>query len=220
MTELRSVREKSVAVYKAAVAAAVLACGAVALTAAELTPPAVPMADRFLAITAILIVAAVLAAVGSAPRALERPERLAAVVVLLATAGAWYSARLAVHEKQFTYLVAWQKSQLRMAALEVSGDVLNFLSRRAREAPARPAPATWDRDVDAILRFEDETSAEFEASFGARVRRTRDLLAIEGLRDPDLDAFYRHPANAFQIDVVARRLAALAGRLPWNPATD
>lgn len=220
MTELRSARDKSVAAYKAGVAAAVLACGAVALTAAELTPPAVRIADRYLAITAILLVAGVLVAVGSAPRALDRPERLAAVVVLLATAGAWYAARLAVHEKQFNYLVAWQTSELRMAALELSGDVLNFLSRRAREAPSHPAPATWDRDVEAILRFEDETAAEFEASFGAHVRRTRDLLAVEGLRDPDLDTFLRRPANAFQIDIVARRLAALAGRLPRNPTTD
>ena len=154
--------------------------------------------------------AAVLSAVGSARSALDQPERLAAVVALLATAGAWYAARLAVHEKEFNYLVASQQSQLRLAAVELSGDILNFLNRRGRGAPPRPAPATWNRDVDAILQFEGTTAAEFEASFGGEVRRTHDLLALEGLRDPDLDAFYRRPANAFQIDVVARKLAALA----------
>ena len=37
--------------------------------------------------------------------------------------------------------------------------------------------------------------------------------AIRCFVDRDLDAFYRRPANAFQITVVARRLAALAHRL-------
>jgi hypothetical protein len=202
-----------VAICKAAVAAAAVACGTVALAAAELTPPAVSIADRYLTITAILVAAAVLAAVGSARRALDRPERLAAVVALLATAGAWYAAQMAVHEKQFDYLVASQQSQLQLTAVELSGDILNFLYRRGRGAPPRPAPPTWNRDVAAILQFEDTTAAEFEASFGPEVRKAHDLLALEGLRDPDLEAFYRRPANAFQIDVVARRLAALAQRL-------
>src|SRR5262249_45206275 len=48
---------------------------------------------------------------------------------------------------------------------------------------------------------------------GGAVRRTRDLFAIEGITDRDFEAFYRHPANAFQIDVVARKLDALARRL-------
>jgi len=207
------VRARAGALWKWAVAAAVFGCAAVALTAAELTPPAVPIADRYLTLTAVFIVAAVLSAIGSSATALDRPERLAAVVALLATAGAWYAAQVAVHEKQFDYLVAWQKTQLEMAAVELSGDIVNFLNRRSHDAPPRPSPATWDRDVEAVLQFEQATSVEFEAAFGARVRRTRDLLALEGLRDADLDAFYRRPANAFQIDVVARKLLALARRL-------
>ena len=207
------VRARVSALCRTAVAAAVFGCAAVALTAAELTPPAVPIADRYLTLTAIFIVATVLSAIGRSRRALDRPERLAAVVVLLATAAAWYAAQIAVHEKQFDYLVAWQKTQLEMAAVELSGDIVNFLNRRTHEAPQHPVPETWDRDVQAVLRFEEATSVEFEASFGARVRKTRDLLALEGLRDADLDTFYRRPANAFQIDVVARKLAALARRL-------
>ena len=207
------VRARAGALWKWAVAAAVFGCAAVALTAAKLTPPAVPIADRYLTLTAVFIVAAVLSAIGSSATALDRPERLAAVVALLATAGAWYAAQVAVHEKQFDYLVAWQKTQLEMAAVELSGDIVNFLNRRSHDAPPRPSPATWDRDVEAVLQFEEATSVEFAAAFGARVRRTRDLLALEGLRDADLDAFYRRPANAFQIDVVARKLLALARRL-------
>ena len=64
-----------------------------------------------------------------------------------------------------------------------------------------------------MLRYEQETSLLFEAAFGPRVRRTRDMYALRGLTDRDLDPFYRRPANAFQIDVVSRRLAVLAHRL-------
>jgi hypothetical protein len=39
------------------------------------------------------------------------------------------------------------------------------------------------------------------------------MYSLRGLTDRDLDAFYRRPANAFQIDVVSRRLAVLAHRL-------
>jgi hypothetical protein len=53
----------------------------------------------------------------------------------------------------------------------------------------------------------------YEAEFGAAVRRTRDLFALRGLTDRDLDAFYRRPASAFDIGVIARRLAVLAHRL-------
>jgi hypothetical protein len=39
------------------------------------------------------------------------------------------------------------------------------------------------------------------------------MLAQRGLIDRDLDAFYRGPANAFQIDVIAKKLTVLAHRL-------
>jgi hypothetical protein len=199
--------------YAVTAASAIAGCATVAAAAAALTPPAVAIADRYLTLTVILVGAAIVTAVVTAPRRLERPERLAAVVVALAAAATWYSARSWVHEKQFDYLVAWQQRQLELAALELSGDILNFLHERAAEAPPRPAPATWDRDVAAALAFDRDTSIVFEQRFGAEVRRTRELFALEGLTDRDLDAFYRRPATAFQIDVVAKKLDALGRRL-------
>ena len=65
----------------------------------------------------------------------------------------------------------------------------------------------------ALLRYEQETSALFEAKFGLQVRGTRQMFSLRGLTDRDLDAFYRRPSNAFEIDVIARRLAVLAHRL-------
>ena len=144
---------------------------------------------------------------------LDRPGRLLAVVLLLVTGMGWYSSRLWVHEKYFDYLVTQQKTTLDLGCIELAGDIANFLRERASHAPPRPQPATWEHDVDALLLHEQDTSALFDAEFGMQVRQTRQMMAQRGFVDRDLDAFYRRPANAFQITVVARRLAALAHRL-------
>ena len=178
-----------------------------------MTPPAGAIADRYSTLAAILIAATVLTTMVATNDRLGRPGRLAAVVVLLATGMGWYSGRLWVHEKQFDYLVAQQKTDLELRSLELSGNIVNFLRERGLAAPPRPKPATWDHDVDAVLRYEQETSLLFEAEFGPKVRMTREMLALRGLIDRDLDAFYRRPANAFQICVVAKKLAALGRRL-------
>ena len=49
--------------------------------------------------------------------------------------------------------------------------------------------------------------------FPAFLQQMREMFSLRGQTDRDLDAFYRRPSNAFQIDVIARRLAVLAHRL-------
>ena len=68
-----------------------------------------------------------------------------------------------------------------------------------------------------MFRHEQETAALYEAQFGLAVRQIRQMFAQRGLTDRDLDAFYRRPASAFEIGVVARRLAVLARRLGRSP---
>ena len=225
MAELRMRDEKTVtpwhdwpvrrisfdAIGRDAVAAAIGGLVMVTIVAARMTPPASAIADRYSTLAAILAIATVLTVLVGAR--LDRPGRLLAVVLLLATGMSWYSSRLWVHEKYFDYLVTQQKTTLDLGCIELAGDIANFLRERAAAAPQRPQPATWDRDVDALLRYEQETSQLFDAEFGAQVRQTRQMMAQRGFVDRDLDAFYRRPANAFQITVVARRLAALAHRL-------
>jgi len=201
------------AIGRTAVAAAIGGLVMVTIVADKLTPPAAAIADRYSTLAAILITATVLTTLIVSHERLDRPGRLAAVVVLLATGIAWYSGRQWVHEKYFDYLVAQQKTDLELRSVELSGAISNFLRVRADAAPPRPRPSTWERDEDAVLRYEQDTSLLFEADFGPQVRQTRDMFSLRGLTDRDLDAFYRRPSNAFQIDVIARRLLVLAHRL-------
>lgn len=201
------------AIGRSAVAAAIGGLVMVTIVADRLTPPAGAIADRYSTLAAILIVATVLTTLVVSRERLGRPGRLAAVVVLLATGVAWYGGRQWVHEKYFDYLVAQQKTTLELDSIEISGAITNFLHARANSAPPRPRPATWERDEDAVLRYEQDTAQLFEADFGPQVRRIREMYSLRGLIDRDLEAFYRRPANAFQIGVIARRLAVLAHRL-------
>jgi hypothetical protein len=196
-----------------AVAAAIGGLVMVTVVADRMTPPAGAIADRYSTLAAILIAATVLTILVASHEHLGRPGRLVAVVVLITTGMSWYSARLWVHEKYFDYLVAEQKTELELAAVELSGDIAHFLRTRAEVAPPPPRPATWERDEDAVLNYEQDTSLLFEAQFGLQTRRIREMFALRGLIDRDLEAFYRRPANAFQIGVVSRRLSVLAHRL-------
>jgi hypothetical protein len=206
-------RPRIEAIGRTALAAAVGGLVMVTVVADRMTPPAGAIADNYSTLAAILIVVTVVTTIVVSRERLGRPGRLAAVVVLMLTLTTWFSARLWVHERQFDYLVAQQKTDLELRAVELSGDIANFLRERGRTAPPRPQPATWEHDEIAVLRYEQETAALFEAQFGEQVRTTREMFARRRLTDRDLDAFYRRPSTAFAIDVIARRLAVLAHRL-------
>src|SRR5205807_1051316 len=98
----------------------------VAVVAGRMTPPAGAIADRYSTLAAILIVASVLTVLVGSRGRLGRPGRLAAVVALLSTGMAWYSAQQWVHEKYFDYLVSQQKNELEFGAIELSGNIVGF----------------------------------------------------------------------------------------------
>jgi hypothetical protein len=197
----------------ASVATAIGGLLLVVLAAARISPPAVAIADRYLTLAAILATATILTAVITSRHAFDRERRLLAMVLLVSTGMGWYSGRLWVHEKLFDYLVDEQKTELRLRMVELSGDIVIFLRERAEHAPPRPSPATWERDVERVLQYESDTANLYEQRFGPQVRKTREILALEQLTDRDFDAFYRRPANAFQMNVIAEKLIVLARRL-------
>ena len=165
-----------------AIVAAIGGLTMVAVVAARMTPPATLIADRYSTLAAILMSATVVTALVAMHDRMERPGRLLAVVLLGATAMAWYSGRLWVHEKQFDYLVDQQKAELEWRTVELYGDLANFLRSRAVAGPPPPRPDSWDRDENAVLTYEQETSLLYRGQ--VRGAGAADARAVRAAR-PD-----------------------------------
>ena len=175
--------------------------------------PAFDVAGTCVSIIAIIIAAKVLAWVAVAGATFGREERLLAFVMLASVALGWIGAGERIDERAFDYRAAQQKAEFTQALHDTSVRILQFCSARDRVAPPHPRPATWQQDVDNFDRFESETVRAYERRFGARVRAAHDLASLRGLRDRDLDAFFRHPANEFQIKVIAKKLDGFSEKL-------
>jgi len=176
-------------------------------------PPAVDVTTWCFGFAAVLLVIKLLLWITTSDRAFARGDRLAAFVMLCAIAMSWYSSRLWVHERQFDYLVAAQNADLRVTASQLSAEIVAFLQERGRHGPGSPRPDTWDQDEAALTRYETETVTAFERRFGKAVRTTHDILGLLGIRDRDFDVFYARPANAFQMRIIAEKLATLAWKV-------
>ena len=190
-----------------------VAASAFLAIALRLNPPAFDVARACVSIIAILLAAKVLAWVAASGATFGREERLLAFVMLAAVGLGWIGTGELVEERAFDYRVEQQKAELRNALHDTSMRITQFCDARDRVAPPHPRPATWQQDVDAFERFESDTVRAYERRFGPRVRAAHDLASLRGLRDRDLDAFFRHPANEFQMRVIAKKLDAFAGKL-------
>jgi hypothetical protein len=196
-----------------AVGAAVATSGAFGILALRLDPPAFSVAFLCLLILAVSLGVRLIAWVATAGATFGREERLVSFVALLAISFGWLGAREWLAERDFDYRAARQKEDLVFVLRDLSSRIDGFAATRDRVAPPRPRPATWQHDEDDFERFEEETVVEYERSFGAKVRMARNLVAIRGLTDRDFDTFYRHPANEFQIRVIAGKLDTFAKKL-------
>jgi hypothetical protein len=174
--------------------------------ALRLTPPAFDVARWCVAVLAAILAAKVLSWVAKSGASFGREERLLAFVMLAAVALGWIGSGDWIAERAFDYRAAQQKAELMRALHDTSVRITQFVDARDRVAPPRPRPATWQQDVEAFDRFESETVTVYERRFGARVRAAHDLVSLRGLRDRDFDAFFRHPANEFQMRVIAKKL--------------
>ena len=176
-------------------------------------PPAPAVAGRCATVAAALLVMKVVAVVARSPSGSSRETRLLTFVVFAAIVMGWFGAERAIADAAFDYQVHAQKSALVVSARDLSREIAAFVDARRRAAPPRPRPASWDADEATWFRFETDTTRLYNRRFGARVRVAHDLLTLRSVRDADLDTFYRLPANDFQMDIVARKLSALADRL-------
>ncbi len=189
---------------------AAVGCAAFAIRA---DPPAPNVAAHCATAAAVLLASKMVAVVARSRSAPGREARLLTFVVFAAIVMGWFGAERAIADAAFTYKVDAQTVALVASARDLSREVLAFVESRRRSAPPRPRPASWDDDVVNWFRFESETAIAYNRRFGARVRVAHDLLTLRSVRDPDFDTFYRLPANDSQMEVVARKLSALADRL-------
>src|SRR5215475_2882463 len=187
------------------------------VTALRVTPPAFDVARSCMAIICALLAAKVLAWVAADGARFGREERLLAFVMLAACGLGWLGGGQWIEERAFDYRAAQQKDDLMRALHDTAVRLTQFCDARDRVAPPHPRPATWQRDEEVFDRFESETVETYERRFGARVRAAHDLASLRGLRDRDLDAFFRHPANEFQMRVIAKRLDVFATKLSRRP---
>src|SRR5262249_42299591 len=196
-----------------AVGAAVATSAVFVAVALRLDPPAFAVASLCVLILAVSLGIRLITWVAASGATFGREERLISFVALLAIGFGWLGAREWIAEREFDYRAAQQKADLILVLRDLSSRIDGFAASRDRVAPPRPRPATWQHDEDNFERFKEETVVEYERSFGARVRMARNLVAIRGVTDRDFDTSYRHPANEFQIRVIASKLDAFAKRL-------
>ena len=183
----------------------------------KLTPPAFDAARACAAALAIILAAKVIAWVAISGATFGREERLLAFVMLAAVALGWVGSGEWIAERSFNYKAAVQKAELVSALHDTAVRIAQFVDDRDRVAPPHPRPATWERDVETFARFESDTVNAYEGRFGPRVRAEHDLASLRGLRDRDFDAFFRHPANEFQMRVVAKKLDGFSTTLARRP---
>ena len=180
----------------------------------RMMPPALDVATWSFGAAAFLLTVKLVCWVAMSHGTFERHHRLAAFVMLLAIAGGWYGADGWLHERQFDYIVSAQNTEFRLSTAQLSASILAFVAERSRHAPPPPRPATWDADTAAFARYETEMVEDYERRCGKPARIAHDVLRQLGMRDRDLDVFYAHPANAFQMRIVGTKLAALSARVP------
>ena len=191
----------------------IVAATAFAVVALRLNQPAFDVLRSCTTIIAILLAVRVLAWVAVKGATFGKEERLLAFVMLASVALGWIGTGEWVENRAFDFKAAQQRAEFTQTLRDTSIRITLFCNARDRLAPPKPRPATWQQDVDNYDRFESDTVRAYERRFGPRVRTMHDLASLRGLRDRDLDAFFRHPANEFQMRVIAKKLDGFSQKL-------
>jgi len=190
--------------------AAAVVCAGFAM---RMQPPAVTVAARSATAAASLLMAKLLVWVVRSGDRFQREERLVTFVIFAAIVLSWIGVQERISEAAFDYQVTVQTRALIASARNLSRELQGFVDERQREAPPPPKPASWEADTLVRERFDTETVVDYEQRFGAQVRTAHDLLTFRNMRDRDLEAFYRRPANTFQMLVISEKLVFLAEKL-------
>lgn len=102
---------------------------------------------------------------------------------------------------------------------ELSADIFSFLAARQAAEPESPIPSTpnfrqeMEKYFAGLPSYLEQTMTLYDQSFTKRVEAIHDALIKQGIRDDQLDEYYKDPTNKFGIEILARRLGVIAENL-------
>jgi hypothetical protein len=111
----------------------------------------------------------------------------------------------------------------RKKALQLSNDILNFLSDRMKTQPDTPeligmTKEQWQQKMNEhgqnYDRWMRETAAEYQVRFGARVSSVSDDMQSAGLNTVNIQGCIFSNGNTFRIQQCGAQIGALAEKLP------
>lgn len=102
--------------------------------------------------------------------------------------------------------------QLKSDAILTSKDLMQFVIERQNNEPQVDFD-NWDASTKAQIKYSTETQNIFYKDFAGKVSNLRDEFAKRGIKDKDLDMFYRHPTNYIGLRELAASLSALSEKI-------
>jgi hypothetical protein len=103
---------------------------------------------------------------------------------------------------------------LKYNTAELSRDILTFLADRQVNDPPLPRRETWDKDIQAMVNYTNQTISLYYVRFGSKVIAAYKELKKYKYTDTQLDLFSEHPTNPIGMRIVAEHLGALAEQIP------
>jgi hypothetical protein len=105
---------------------------------------------------------------------------------------------------------------LKKRASDLSAEILSFLVERQRNEPRPPIPMTReasDKYFSEVVAYLNQTMAVYAQQFTTRVMSIREGFLKQGIKDADLDEWYKNPTNTHGIEIIAGRIGILADML-------
>ena len=115
---------------------------------------------------------------------------------------------------------ASKPSDLKRRALLLSNSILEFLAERQARDPFsfQNLKTTWDKlkfgwDTAVFAKYDQQTVMIYTERFSTQVNTVHDELAEQGLRDGQLDLYYKNPISTVAVRIIAERIGALAEQI-------
>ena len=102
--------------------------------------------------------------------------------------------------------------QLKSQSISLAKDLMQFVIERQNNEPQIDFN-DWDASTNAQIKYSTETQNIFYKDYAGKVSHLRDEFAKRGLKDKDLDMFYRNPTNYIGLRELASSIASLSEKI-------